>query len=278
MENKILTEYNKSLLRKCQLVQLDILTEVDRICRKHNITYWLDGGTLLGAVRHKGFIPWDDDMDIAMPVDDYKRFAEIAPKEFPAHLFLQTEKTDPSIISVLPKVRNLNSFYVEFRDDFSAPYQKGLYIDITPFIGFPTKFQSLTKKVTRSLSVAYHILHSQHYYTFRAFAEFFYFSVKYPICRGLWSILRTIGGKGKYSSCITHTNGYGIIHLNKGIYPVKSITFEGREFYGPNDPDLYLTEVFGDYMTLPPVEKRKTHAAYMNPELIKGMTEEGVTE
>lgn len=273
MENKILAEYNKNILRKCQLKQLDILTEVDRICRKHHITYWLDGGTLLGAVRHGGFIPWDDDMDIAMPLEDYKRFVEVAPKELPSHLFLQTEKTDPSIINCLTKIRDLNSFYVEFRDDFNAPYQKGLYIDITPFIDFPTKFRKLTKKVTRSLSVANHILGSQHYYTFRAFAEFFYFSFKYAVCRGLWSILSAVGGKGKYISCITNTNGYGIMHLNEGIFPVKTIKFEDKEFYAPHNPDLYLTEVFGDYMTIPPVEKRKIHAVYMNPELIKGITE-----
>ena len=68
-------------LRKMQLRILDILVEIDRICRKHDIKYWIDFGSLLGAVRHGGFIPWDDDIDVAMPSEDYQRFLEIAPKE-----------------------------------------------------------------------------------------------------------------------------------------------------------------------------------------------------
>ena len=68
-----LEQFKQQQLRRCQLKQLTILEEIDRICRKHNITYWLDGGTLLGAVRHGGFIPWDDDIDIAMPLDEIGR-------------------------------------------------------------------------------------------------------------------------------------------------------------------------------------------------------------
>ena len=74
MENIYLEKYKQQQLRTCQLKQLSMLEEIDRICRKHHIGYWLDGGTLLGAVRHKGFIPWDDDIDIAMRQEDLKRF------------------------------------------------------------------------------------------------------------------------------------------------------------------------------------------------------------
>ena len=67
MENNYLKRFKENELRSCQLKQLEILKIFDRICRKHNLRYWIDGGTLLGAVRHKGFIPWDDDLDVAMP-------------------------------------------------------------------------------------------------------------------------------------------------------------------------------------------------------------------
>lgn len=70
------------ILRKAQLIMLDMLVEFDAICQKHNLKYWLDSGTLLGAVRHKGFIPWDDDIDLSMPVEDYRRFKEIAKKSY----------------------------------------------------------------------------------------------------------------------------------------------------------------------------------------------------
>ena len=66
MENNYLKRFKENELRSCQLKQLEILKIFDRICRKHNLRYWIDGGTLLGAVRHKGFIPWDDDLDVAM--------------------------------------------------------------------------------------------------------------------------------------------------------------------------------------------------------------------
>ena len=93
MRNSFLTEYVKRNLRNCQLKQLSILEEVDRICRKHEIPYWLDGGSLLGAVRHGGFIPWDDDIDLGMRLEDLKRFIQVAPAELGENLFLQTPES-----------------------------------------------------------------------------------------------------------------------------------------------------------------------------------------
>ena len=134
MRNRFLEEYNSRNLRACQLKQLAILEVVDKICRRNFISYWLDGGTLLGAVRHGGFIPWDDDIDIAMRSEDLRRFAEVAAAELPDGLFLQTRQTDPEVEEPIVKVRDLNSFYVEAGDNFAAAYQKGLYVDIFPFV------------------------------------------------------------------------------------------------------------------------------------------------
>ena len=77
-----------TVLRKAQMREVAILQEVDKICRKHDIKYWIDFGTLLGAVRHGGFIPWDDDLDISMLSSDYQKFMEVAPQELPDWLFL----------------------------------------------------------------------------------------------------------------------------------------------------------------------------------------------
>ena len=113
MRNPFLTEYVKRNLRNCQLKQLSILEEVDRICRKHEIPYWLDGGSLLGAVRHGGFIPWDDDIDLGMRLEDLKRFIQVAPAELGENLFLQTPESDSSSKEPIIKIHDLNSLYLE---------------------------------------------------------------------------------------------------------------------------------------------------------------------
>ena len=113
MGSNNIEKYKVSQLRKVQIKQLTILKEIDRICKKHNIDYWLDGGTLLGAVRHRGFIPWDDDIDIAMKASDIKQFETIAQKELPTWLFLQNRQTDPYCKEDITKIRDLNSLYLE---------------------------------------------------------------------------------------------------------------------------------------------------------------------
>ena len=105
-----LKAFSEPSLRSCQLKQLSILKEIDRICKSHGINYWLDGGTLLGAVRHGGFIPWDDDIDIAMRQEDLDRFVSIEPSELREGLFLQTPQIEPQSKEPIVKVRDLNSF------------------------------------------------------------------------------------------------------------------------------------------------------------------------
>ena len=147
MKNSYLEQYKKLQLRCCQLKQLSMLEEIDRICQKHHIGYWLDGGTLLGAVRHKGFIPWDDDIDIAMRQEDLQRFIEVAPQELPDTLYLQSHQTEPGYPSPVAKVRDKNSFYIEPSDDMASDYGKGLFIDIFPMVNYPTVSRSFVKKV-----------------------------------------------------------------------------------------------------------------------------------
>ena len=84
-----------SMLRRQQMRMLEILLEVDKICKKHDIKYWLSSGTLIGAMRHDGFIPWDDDLDIEMMRSDYLRLMEVLPSELPEWLALQNDETDP---------------------------------------------------------------------------------------------------------------------------------------------------------------------------------------
>ena len=268
MNNPYLEQYKQQQLRRCQLKQLIILEEIDRICRKHHIDYWLDGGTLLGAVRHGGFIPWDDDIDIAMRKEDLERFVSIAPSELREGLFLQTPQNEPQSKEPIVKVRDLNSFYVEGADNFSANYQKGLFVDIFPMIKYPTVSRKLIKPITKGISKSYSILHKAHYYSLRSFAEFFWFGAKYILFKCLWSVLYTFYPKDTYLSNILINNGYGIMHRQDAVFPLGTITFEGKTFSAPANPDAYLSDLYKNYMEIPPVEKRVIHSVFIQPELI----------
>jgi len=269
MKNKFLEQYKQQTLRTCQLKQLHILEEIDAICRRHDIEYWLDGGTLLGAVRHGGFIPWDDDIDIAMRKEDMHRFCEIAHQELSDDLFLQTPENEPDVKEQIVKVRDLNSFYVEPSDNFSASYQKGLYVDIFPMEKYPTISRTLAKSITLGVSKSWSILRKSHYYSLRSFAEFFWFSAKYALCRLIWAIICKIKPKDTYMSNIILNNGYGIMHRQDSIFPLKEIQFEGKTFLGPNNLDAYLKDLYKNYMEIPQVEKRQIHSIFIMPELIK---------
>ncbi len=273
MSNIYLEEFKQKQLRSCQLKQLAILQEIDSICQKHHIRYWLDGGTLLGAVRHGGFIPWDDDIDIAMPKEDMERFIHIAPPELSKELYLQAPQIDPDSKEPIVKIRNLNSFYVEGADNLTAKYPKGLFVDIFPMVNYPTLPRPIVKHITLGISKSYSILHKAHYYSFRSFVEFFWFGAKYITYKSIWAIASAFCSKTTYISNILINNGYGIMHRQDAIFPLSTIQFEGKSFSAPSNPDAYLSDLYKNYMEIPPVEKRVIHSVFILPELIDSTAE-----
>ena len=270
MTNKYLEEYNRQNLRACQLKQLEILGVIDSLCRRHSIGYWLDGGTLLGAVRHGGFIPWDDDIDIAMRTEDMVRFKDAARRELPEGLFLQTPETDPEVELPIAKVRDLNSFYVEAGDNFAVGYQKGLYVDIFPFENYPTVSRGFGRRITKGISKSGSILHKAHHYSLRAAAELFWFGGKLGLFRALWAAARAGRPRDTFIGNIPENNGYGVMHRQDSVFPLGEIEFEGRRFMAPANPDAYLRDLYGDYMQVPPPEKRIFHSIFIMPRLTGG--------
>lgn len=133
----VITESKKKLWA----VLLDLLIEFDRVCKKNNIKYFVDAGTLLGAVRHKGFIPWDDDIDVVMMRDEYERLCKIAPMVFGAPYFFQTYKTDPTYASGHAQLRNsettciLKSHMLNGKPLFR--FNQGVFIDVFPIDDVP---------------------------------------------------------------------------------------------------------------------------------------------
>lgn len=266
MSATYLKEYNKTHLRASQLKQLEVLKVIVDICERHGITYWLEGGTLLGAVRHGGFIPWDDDIDIAMTKEDLDRFTQIAQQELPANLFLQNKQTDSSYRLDQTKVIDLNSFYVQPDDDFETASPKGLFVDIFPYVSYPYVPKRLRRPFLRGICIANSVLKGKHYYSLESTAKLMWFGLKYLLFyQFLWRILPK---SSKYLTCLPTNNWYGMMQRRDEILPVGRIFFEGMELNAPNNPDAYLKNLYKDYMKLPPEEKRQIHSVFICPDLI----------
>jgi len=122
---------NANQLKRLQNIEYEILQEIVRICEKNNLSYFLIGGTLLGAVRHKGFIPWDDDLDIAIPRKDYEKFLKICQTQLNSDYFLHCNKTDPDYWLPFAKVRKKNTLFDE-KSITSIETHKGIYNDVFP--------------------------------------------------------------------------------------------------------------------------------------------------
>ena len=135
-----------SLLRRQQMRMLEILLEVDKICKRHDIKYWLSSGTLIGAMRHQGFIPWDDDLDIEMMRSDYLRLMKVLPSELPDWLALQNNDTDPNYFYFYAKVRDKRSRMLEQNGYDRIWKEQGIYIDIFPMEQHPIWMHKLTEK------------------------------------------------------------------------------------------------------------------------------------
>jgi lipopolysaccharide cholinephosphotransferase len=242
-----------SVLRNAQLRMLDIAIEFDIICKRNNITYWIMSGTLLGARRHGGFIPWDDDFDVGVKMEDYNRLLKILEVELPYFLKLQTKKTDPNHPYFYAKIRDLNSFILEDQCLHRNYKYNGLFIDIFPFesICLPKKskllFDSFYSKFRFELKKG--IIWS-------LISSFFY-----HITLLLLPLLKVTGKitKNKFS----HAYGIGFYapHKLNTCFPVGKIKFEEYEFSAPNNIDEFLIDEYGDFMGIPPKEKRYVHSS-----------------
>ena len=255
-------------------VDLDIVKEVVAICEKHGLTYFMLGGTMLGAIRHKGFIPWDDDIDLGIPRKDYDRFLEIAPKELSKHLRLVNYHTDPEYHYYITRILDTETKVEEERIGNDNRYTNAS-IDIFPVDGTPNN--KLLRKIY-FFRVLYH----------RALMSLCYKdSIDRKRPRGtaekalLWvmerlpveKITTPYKQKEKIDKLLRKQKVEGAMFIGNimGAYRTKEIVparfygkgkmypFEDIELRGLELADEYLKWTYGDYMQLPPGNKRKTH-------------------
>ena len=257
--------YDQNTLREIQLVQLEMLIEVDRICRKHRIRYQIIAGTELGAVRHGGYIPWDDDADIAMLRSEYERFVEVCRTELDTERFyFQDHRETPGYRWGYGKLRRKDTLFLrEYQEHM--PYEQGIFIDIFPLDGVPDSYFLRALKNFECFCVRKILWSKVGRNADRSPAKRLAFSLLSRIPeRAVLSYLdRMIARAPTRSRMVrilmftTPNRAYG--YPTKYYLSAAPTVFEGHTFPGAKDARGYLSFKFGDYMTLPPPEQRKTH-------------------
>lgn len=273
---KIETEEMKKL-------ELDMLIDVAKFCDENDIRYYLSGGTLLGAVRHKGFIPWDDDIDISMPRPDYLKFVSTynGSSEF---YQVQSIENNDKYWRTFAKVFDTRTYLKE--DAIRMPKDgNGVFIDIFPIDGLPDgKLEQLILfKEQDFLNFLYHASawnytmshkykdHLGHFANckglVRTFFKFLAITLLHPL--PTIRIIKTINknaSKLEYEKCryvgaiVDCAHGAACEKMEKDNFePRSKFIFENSEFWGPKGYDEYLTNLYGDYMKLPPINRRETH-------------------
>jgi len=265
---------NDEVLRKVQLIQLEIALELKRICDVLDINYFLDSGTLLGAIRHKGFIPWDDDLDIGMKRDDYDLFIAEAPKILKNEYFLQTWKSDKNYGLAFSKIRKVGTQYIEEAAQFTSAHN-GIYIDLFPYDVYPEEKMKQRWQKRRYFTYRRLLMIKCRYEPWRMsqggrnvkFIKFFFYKVLSIGCFFINKntlINRYNHFCRKYNneeSCFLYAQA-GASDYGKWVVPRHclasyiEVLFEGHLFKVPTDYDKYLTSLYGDYMELPPESQR----------------------
>lgn len=257
-----------------QLSELDMLIEFDKVCRKHNINYVLFGGSLLGAVRHQGYIPWDDDADIGMLREDYEIFKKHKDEMNPSICFFQDHDTDHEYRWGYGKLRRTGSTYVRVGQEH-LKCKTGIFVDVFPMDDIP-------------LSIAGQIFQDVYCYCLR---KTLWSEVAKENTVGFWKIWFTLlskipadfvfHGYEKYSKKSRNSSpnrvrclGFpatGMLYKKNPLserygMPKSWFTdraeymFEGKKLYSSKDYDTVLKYIYGDYMKLPPEDQREPHS------------------
>ena len=262
-------EENELSVKDMQRLELDMMKDLHEFCEQNSLCYALGFGSCLGAVRHNGFIPWDDDIDIIMPYPDYLKLIELK-RQSEGRFQVYSIETDQECSITFAKYVDT---YTELNEEETVSKPIGVYIDIFPIYGIPSDDKKLNNYINK-LKINDYFLSCSRKRTYTG----------KTICRTV--VQNIIGPYAKFRGCshyikkaLSLVRAYRYedhdnvaympsVMWKKGFFPKYMLSkrklhiFEDTEFYSPSDADKYLTLMYGDFMKLPPAEERITHHKY----------------
>lgn len=268
----MLDTYPDDVLKRLQEELLDILLVLDEICKNNDLPYFINGGTLLGAIRHGGFIPWDDDIDIGLLHEDYLKFVDVAKRELPEGYVLCLPESIPNQTETWAKVIKKGTRFIDTIAS-EAGFEQGIFVDVFDFREFDADPKKAAKQVRGTVfwqRMSYlrcianpHIpkgtrfkplvrlgLRATHALAARFFSQ-------EMILKNFEKAWQADTPGGQWIDCAF---GYRKPYPTDVLLPVRPIEFCGKTVLGPNKPEVFLQTLFGDdYMQLPPVEDRHNH-------------------
>lgn len=257
----------EALLRRVQLEELKIAKEIKRVCEISGINYFLIGGTLLGAVRHKGFIPWDDDMDIGMLRADYEKFCAIAPKLLRECYILQTWHTDKNFPLSFGKVRKRRTVFLEEKS--KSLKENGFFVDIFPYDYAPKSYKTRQKFLRKQKNLSRVLLMKDR---FTPWCDKGKINIKKRIGYLPYQIISVFKSSKEiiaaYEDLVESAKKSDTVYEQAGSMATMYFStswfenldmceFEGEEFPVPSNKEKCLSIMYGDYMKLPPESERE---------------------
>lgn len=270
-------DYEPETLKRLQAVELEILQDFVDLCEEHQIDYFGCGGTLLGAVRHKGFIPWDDDLDFGMTREDYDKFLSVADYAYNGKYRVINPRNDDAFQEMISKWYKVGTRFRD-RDAIVTGHQAGIGIDICCFDNVADDNKALRRQAMRAwtygkLFILRKIARPTLYvygikkkilegilFVGHLFLRLIHISPKFLYNKATKAAMTYKGQKTKRIAYLFDPTPYTSMLNREDIYPTKFLEFENIKVRFPKKPKAYLARRYGeDYMTLPPVDKRHNH-------------------